>query len=86
MANPAHYALTEDDIRKLAGKVPIYRYPELQKFSTPDEMFKGARAAVLLFLTEDKNNGHWLCVLNHPGQIEVFDSFGVSAWCFLVIF
>lgn len=74
----AHYALSEDDIRKLTGKIPIYRYPDLQKFSTPDEMFKGSKAVVLLFLTEDNDNGHWLAVLNHPDQIEVFDSYGVS--------
>ncbi len=77
------YALSEDDIRKLIGNVPIMRYPELEKFSNPDEMFKGHRAVVLLFLTENQNNGHWLAVLNHPDQIEVFDSYGVSPWCFL---
>ena len=76
------YALSEDDIRKLAGNIPIYRYPELENFSTPEEMFKGNKAVVLLFLTEDKNTGHWLAVLNHPHQIEVFDSYGVSPWCF----
>lgn len=77
------YALSEDDIRKLIGNVPIMRYPELEKFSNPDEMFKGHRAVVLLFLTENQDNGHWLAVLNHPNQIEVFDSYGVSPWCFL---
>ena len=73
-----NYALSEDDIRKLIGNVPIMRYPELEKFSTPDEMFKGHRAVVLLFLTENQDEGHWLAVLNHPNQIEVFDSYGVS--------
>jgi len=75
----ADYALTEDDIRKMAGNVPIYRYPDLAKMSNPDEMFKGAKAAVLLFLTDDNDTGHWLTVLNHPEEIEVFDSFGVGA-------
>lgn len=74
----AAYALSEDDIRKLCGNVPIYRYPEIAKFSTPEEMFKGHKAVVLLFLTEDQSNGHWLVVLNQPGAYEVFDSFGVS--------
>jgi hypothetical protein len=74
----ATYALSEDDIRKLCGNVPIYRYPDIIKFSKPEEMFKGRKAAVLLFLTEDQNNGHWLVVLNQPGAYEVFDSFGVS--------
>jgi hypothetical protein len=82
----SHYALSEDDIRKLAGNVPIMRYPELKKFSTPDEMFNGKKAVVLLFLTENNDNGHWLTVLNHPDKIEVFDSYGVSTCGFLWLF
>ena len=84
--DPAHYALSEDDIRKVAGNIPIYRYPDLAKFATPDEMFKGKKAAVLLFLTESNDDGHWLTVLDHPNQIEVFDSFGVGACVFSVFF
>ena len=79
----AHYALSEDDIRKVVGNVPIYRYPELENMSSPDQMFKGARAAVLLFLTDNKDTGHWLTVLDQPDHYEVFDSFGVGAWGFL---
>lgn len=43
---------------------------------TPDDLFRGERAAVLLFLTKSRNDGHWIAVLNHPGIYEVFDSFG----------
>jgi len=68
----------EDEIRRLIGDVPIYRYPELASMKTPDELFKGKRAAVLLFLTKGDNDGHWLCVLDHPSHIEVFDSFGTK--------
>jgi hypothetical protein len=78
----ANYALSEDDIRKGAGKVPIYRYPDLAGMASPDDMFKGSKAAILLFLTENQDDGHWLTVLDQPDHIEVFDSFGVSAWCF----
>jgi len=76
----AEYPLSEDDIRKIAGKVPIYRYPDLAHMTNPDQMFNGSKAAVLLFLTDDNDTGHWLTVLNHPNEIEVFDSFGVGAW------
>ena len=76
----AEYALSEDDLNKLTGNIPIYRYPDLTKMESPDEMFKGKKAAFLLFLTDDKDTGHWLTVLNHPNEIEVFDSFGVGAW------
>jgi len=44
----------------------------------PDDLFKGAHAAVLLFLTESQSEGHWIGVLDHPGAYEVFDSFGTA--------
>ena len=75
------YSFSEDDIRKLIGDVPIYRYPELAQFDTPTgpvDMFKGKKAVALLFLTESKDMGHWIAVLDHPTNYEVFDSFGVS--------
>jgi hypothetical protein len=72
------YPLGEDDLRKLLGNVPIYRYPELDDFDSPEQMFKGHAAVILLFLTDDENTGHWLAVLNHPDHYEVFDSFGVA--------
>jgi hypothetical protein len=74
----SEYALGEDDLRKLLGNVPIYRYPELEKLSSPEEMFKGHDAVIILFLTEDQDTGHWLAVLNYPDHYEVFDSFGVA--------
>ena len=75
----ANYALSEDDIRSVVGNIPIYRYPAIDNMKSPDEMFKGHKATVLLFLTDDKDTGHWLTVLDHPDHYEVFDSFGVGA-------
>lgn len=77
-ASPAEYALSEDDIRKLCGQIPVLRYPELASMATPDDLFKGKKAAVLLFLTEGDSVGHWLAVLDRPDHYEVFDSFGVA--------
>jgi hypothetical protein len=45
---------------------------------TPDDLFKGHKAAVLLFLTDSRNEGHWLAVIDQPSQYEVFDSFGTA--------
>jgi hypothetical protein len=42
------------------------------------DLFKGSPAAVLLFLTESENVGHWICVLDKPDHVEVFDSFGTA--------
>lgn len=77
-SNPAEYAYSDADITAALGSVPIHRYPELKGMSSPDSLFKGNKAAVLLFLTEGRNNGHWLAVLDHDSHYEVFDSFGTA--------
>jgi hypothetical protein len=77
-SNPAEYAFSDADITAALGPVPIHRYPELKGMSSPDSLFKGNKAAVLLFLTEGRNNGHWLAVLDHDSHYEVFDSFGTA--------
>lgn len=77
-SDPIDYAYTDADIRAILGSVPIHRYPELKGMATPDALFKGNKAAILLFLTEGKNSGHWIVVLDHDTHYEVFDSFGTA--------
>ena len=77
-SDPIEYAYTDADISAALGSVPIHKYPELKAMSSPDSLFKGQKAAVLLFLTEGRNSGHWICVLDHDSHYEVFDSFGVA--------
>jgi hypothetical protein len=75
----ARYALRDDDIRKLLGyTTPILRYPELEVIKHPDALFKGHKYAMLLFLVDGPNDGHWISVINHPDAYEVFDSFGTA--------
>jgi RimJ/RimL family protein N-acetyltransferase len=73
------YAYSDLDIhRALGSKIPIHRYPDLMRMSSPDALFKNHNAAVLLFLTEGKDNGHWIGVIDHGSHYEVFDSFGTE--------
>ena len=76
--DPMDYAYTDSDIRAAIGPVPIHKYPELKAMASPDALFKRNKAAVLLFLTEGKNIGHWITVLDHGTHYEVFDSFGMA--------
>jgi len=46
--------------------------------SSPSQLFDGSGAVAVLFLTESKNSGHWIAVLDHRTNYEVFDSFGVA--------
>lgn len=73
------YAYSDLDIHRALGeKIPIHRYPELMKMSSPDALFRNHNAAVLLFLTEGRDNGHWIAVIDHGSHYEVFDSFGTE--------
>ena len=76
-----HYALSDDDINQLAPGVNIITYPELEGRAL-DSVFDAQGRAIVLFLTEDKNSGHWLTLLRKPDHIEVFDSFGteIDGW------
>jgi hypothetical protein len=77
-SDPIDYPYSDADIRAVLGSVPIHKYPELKGMATPDALFKGNKAAILLFLTEGKNSGHWIVVLDHDTHYEVFDSFGMA--------
>ena len=72
------YSLSNADLQKLVGPVKIITYPELEK-ETLDTLFAQQPYVIILFLTEDENNGHWQCLLKRQGgkQLEVFDSFGI---------
>ena len=76
----AKYSLSDDDIQKLLGKdTRILRYPELAN-KTIENLFDRRGNAVLLFLTEGQNSGHWIGALYFPKshEVEVFDSFGTT--------
>lgn len=73
-----HKAFSEDDIRRIAGDIPILRYPELASMMDTSQLFKGKVGAALLFLTEGGSDGHWIAVLDKPDHHEVFDSFGTA--------
>jgi hypothetical protein len=75
-SDPESYAYSDADIRAALGSIPIHKYPELKGMASPDALFKGHNAVILLFLTEGKNEGHWIAVLDHGTHYEVFDSFG----------
>jgi hypothetical protein len=73
------YALSDADLRQLIGPVRILTYPELEN-ETYQTLFTKQPYVVILFLTEDKQTGHWIAVLQHDGgnSCEVFDSFGLK--------
>lgn len=71
------YALSDSDINQLLGGTKIFRYPELKKMASIDDAFDKYGRAMILYLTEDANTGHWVCLLKRGNNvIEYFDSYG----------
>jgi hypothetical protein len=73
----ADYELGEDDIRQLLGNVRILPYPDLQK-ETLQTLLPKDGIAVILFLTESENKGHWTGLVRRGDEIEYFDSYGIK--------
>jgi hypothetical protein len=71
------YALSDEDINKLLDGTKIFRYPDLRKLGSIDEAFDELGRCMILYLTQDENTGHWVCLLRRDGNvIEYFDSYG----------
>lgn len=70
------YALSDSDINQLLGGTKIFRYPELKGMSSIEDAFDKYGRAMMLYLTEDANTGHWVCMLKHGNVIEYFDPYG----------
>ena len=71
------YALGDDDINKiLEPDTHIFTYPYLKSVKDIDEVFDPYGRAMMLYLTEDRATGHWICLIRRPHEIEFFDPYG----------
>jgi hypothetical protein len=71
------YPLGDDDINKiLEPDTHIFTYPYLKQVKDIDEIFDPYGRAMMLYLTENENTGHWVCLIRRPDEIEFFDPYG----------
>ncbi len=71
------YALGDDDIEYILGKdIFIFVYPYLEDVKHIDEVFDKKGRSLMLFLTEDQNTGHWICMIKKKNKIYYFDPYG----------
>lgn len=71
------YPLGDDDINKiLEPDTHIFTYPYLKQVKDIDEVFDPYGRAMMLYLTENENTGHWVCLIRRPDEIEFFDPYG----------
>ena len=69
-------ALSDGDIRKLLGDVPIMTNRQLPSVSSIDQMFDAQGRCIMLYTPNDPTSGHWVCLIRKPTHIFYFDSYG----------
>lgn len=71
------YALSDKDIQDLLPvDTNIFTYPHLEGVEHIDEVFDPHGRAIMLFLTESDNVGHWIALIRRGSVVEVFDPYG----------
>lgn len=74
------YALSDDDVKKIIPTLDIMPYPDLLRAKTIDDVLDEKGRLMLLYLTENQNTGHWVCLLKYRDQpvVEFFDPYGLA--------
>lgn len=72
------YALSDSDMKKVIPTLRVVSYPDILKARTLDDILDEKGRLMLLYLTENENTGHWVCLLKRRGTnvIEYFDPYG----------
>lgn len=73
------YPISNHDIYNILGEdTRIFKYRQLSKFKTIEELFATKDFVIILYETK-KDFGHWCCILWHKKRntIEHFDSYGL---------
>ena len=72
------YSLSESDIQQMIPTLKIIPYPDLLHAQKIDDVLDQKGRLMLLYLTENENTGHWVCLLKYKNSniIEYFDPYG----------
>jgi hypothetical protein len=71
------YSLSETDLKQLLGaSIPVFTYDDLFSVERIEDIFDKQGRAIMLYLTESKTVGHWVCFIKRKGVIEYFNSYG----------
>lgn len=70
-------ALSDKDIKRALGNnTLILSYFDLAKYKSVEDILRAHHSAIILYINEGDNRGHWTCIIKHPDRIEFFDSYG----------
>jgi hypothetical protein len=71
------YALSNFDIKEVMP-TNIFTYPHLQDVKHIDEVLDHDGRAIVLYLTDNEQTGHWVSLIKRDGNIEIFDPYGFA--------
>ena len=73
-----HHPLSAEEVAAIAGcPINVIKYQDLDELDNIDQIFSTAGCALLLYETQ-VNQGHWVCLIDHPDSIIFFDSYGLE--------
>jgi hypothetical protein len=71
------YPLSDSDINHiLKPPTNIMVYSSLELVNDIDEIFDSLGRVMLLYPVSSESNGHWVCMIKRPNEIEFFDPYG----------
>jgi len=70
------YPLSDLDIQKMLQGTSLFKYPELANMGSIDDAFDEYGRCIMLYLTENADTGHWVCMIKKGKTIEYFDPYG----------
>jgi hypothetical protein len=76
--NLAYFGSNEDICRALnCNDSKIIKYSQLANYHSLDELLPEPFDYKIILLENDKNIGHWVCILRMGEVIELFNSYGI---------
>jgi hypothetical protein len=71
------YALGDDDMNAILGdNLFIFVYPYLDDVKHIDDVFDNEGRSLMLYLVNNINSGHWVCMIKKDNKILYFDPYG----------
>ena len=70
------YPLNGDEMLKLNPEARLITYDKLNSVFDIDEVFKNSNKVIILYLLQNRNCGHWVCLFKNNQGIQFFDSYG----------
>jgi hypothetical protein len=77
--NLAYFGSNEDICRALGcSNDKIIKYSELANYTSLLQLLPKSFDYIIILIENDKNSGHWCCLIRQDNVIECFNSYGVT--------